>query len=46
MERLRVVVGSDEVWNFSHPWYGGRYGHGYGRGRPTVGTSPQVASTS
>ena len=19
-----VVVGSDEVWNFSHPWYGGR----------------------
>jgi hypothetical protein len=26
-----VVVGSDEVWNFSHPWYGGRalfFGHG------------------
>lgn len=19
----RVIVGSDEVWNFSHPWYGG-----------------------
>lgn len=19
-----VIVGSDEVWNFSHPWYGGR----------------------
>ena len=31
-----VVVGSDEVWNLSHPWYGGKelfYGHGLGSAR-------------
>lgn len=31
-----VVVGSDEVWNFSHPWYGGRrlfFGSGMAAGR-------------
>ncbi len=32
MDRVdMVVVGSDEVWNLSHPWYGGRpifYGEG------------------
>ena len=31
-----VVVGSDEVWNLSHPWYGGRplfYGEGLGTPR-------------
>ena len=31
-----VVVGSDEVWNFSHPWYGGEpifFGHGLGPAR-------------
>ena len=30
----RVVVGSDEVWNLRHPWYGGRelfYGRGLDR---------------
>lgn len=27
----RIVIGSDEVWNLAHPWYGGKplfYGHG------------------
>jgi hypothetical protein len=31
-----VVVGSDEVWNLTHPWYGGRplfYGEGVRAGR-------------
>lgn len=31
-----VVVGSDEVWNFRHPWYAGRplfFGEGVGAGR-------------
>ena len=31
-----VVVGSDEVWNLKHPWYGGHplfYGEGLGSGR-------------
>jgi hypothetical protein len=31
-----VVVGSDEVWNFSHPWFGGRelfFGEGVRAGR-------------
>lgn len=31
-----VIVGSDEVWNIQHPWYGGRrafYGEGLGAGR-------------
>lgn len=31
-----IVVGSDEVWNFQHPWYGGKrifFGGGLGAGR-------------
>lgn len=31
-----TIVGSDEVWNFSHPWYGGRalfFGGGVSGGR-------------
>ena len=31
-----VVVGSDEVWNFRHPWYGGKqlfFGQGLNAGR-------------
>ena len=37
MERFDLVlVGSDEVWNLSHPWYGGKpifYGEGVNAGR-------------
>jgi hypothetical protein len=32
----RIIVGSDEVWNLRHPWYGGCplfYGTGLGTGR-------------
>lgn len=34
-----VVVGSDEVWNFTHPWYGGRRIF-FGEGVP----APRIAS--
>ena len=34
-----VLVGSDEVWNLSHPWYGGKalfYGQGLRAGSPPM----------
>lgn len=34
-----VIVGSDEVWNFAHPWYGGRRIF-FGEGVP----APRIAS--
>jgi hypothetical protein len=38
-----VIVGSDEVWNFSHPWYGGR-GLFFGRDVPAARVVSYAAS--
>jgi polysaccharide pyruvyl transferase WcaK-like protein len=38
-----VIVGSDEVWNFSHPWYGGR-GLFFGRDMPAARVVSYAAS--
>lgn len=38
-----AIIGSDEVWNFSHPWYGGRDLF-FGRGLPAKRVAAYAAS--